>query len=138
WLELAAFRFFGPTELAARLPSAIAFCATAILTSALGVLLFDELTGLIAGCLLASTMGFFVYGHTALIEPVLALWITAAIAAFWWWRQQSDRRMRLYAVYAAAALGTLTKGLTGVVFPAAVIIAYCAIKREGALLRKAL
>src|SRR5581483_4956143 len=95
WLELAAFRLFGPTELAARLPSAVAFSGTAVLTAALGVLLFDDLSGLIAGCLLACTMGFFVYGRTALIEPVLALWITAAIAAFWWWRQRSDRRMRL-------------------------------------------
>ena len=137
WLELAAFHLFGPTEMSARLPCALAFAATAALTSAAGMLLFDEWTGLVAGCLLATTMGFFVYAHTALIEPVLCFWVTAALVSFLAWRAQPNNRMALYAAYIAAALGMLTKGLTGVVFPASVIVVACAAKREAALLRRA-
>src|SRR5205085_9042124 len=63
WLQIAAYRLCGVNEFAARLPSAIAALFTILLVYELARRLFNGPTGLIAGIILASTVGFCGSAH---------------------------------------------------------------------------
>src|ERR1700741_5220792 len=54
---------------------------------------FGATTGLLAGAFLATTMGFSVYSYSTIAEPLLALWMTAALLCFWGHRREPDRRL---------------------------------------------
>lgn len=121
WLEIIGYYFLGITEFAARLPAALAFVGISGLTAVTGAVLFDSATGLIGGLLFVCTMGFYLYSHTVLVEPLLAFWIVAALVSFLLWHREPSKRIYLYLVYAASALAVLTKGLTGIIFPFLII-----------------
>ena len=117
WLEIASYHIFGVTEFASRLPAAMAFAGMIGLTALAGKVLFDDITGLIAGFLLTCTMGFYLYSHMVLVEPVLAFFIVGALVTFLLWYKNPAKKRYLYTLYACMALAILTKGLTGIVLP---------------------
>lgn len=82
WCMLAAFNAIGVSELAIRLPSALAGVGTVVLTFHLGRLLFDRRIGLIASCLLTSALMFAVLARAATPDSLLILWITASLTCF--------------------------------------------------------
>lgn len=82
WCMLAVFNAIGVSELAIRLPSALAGVGTVILTFHLGRLLFDRRTGLIASCLLTSALMFAVLARAATPDSLLIFWITASLTCY--------------------------------------------------------
>jgi len=121
WLMLASYRLFGVSEESARAPSALALVGCVGLTMLMGEALFGAATGLLAGVLMATTMGFSVYSYSTIAEPLLALWMTAALLCFWEHRRDPSREGWLWGLYVSLALGVLTKGLTALVFPCGII-----------------
>jgi len=84
WLAAAAGAPLGRvTEVAARLPSALAGLATVAATIAIGTLLFGRGTGTLAGLLLATTFDWSYRARTVQLDTLLALFETTAILAFW-------------------------------------------------------
>lgn len=132
WLAAAVFRVAGgPTEWA-RLVSLAAAAATIVLTCRLGARLWDERVGLLAGLLLATTLGFGVEARTLRPDAVLVATVTGALFC---WQHATEamgtRRTRwLVGLYAALGLGVLDKGLVPLVV-AGLPIAALTLRAEG-------
>lgn len=98
----------------ARLPSVIAGLAAVGFTIWMGRALFDRETGLAAGALMTTSLGYFNYTHSARPEMLYAAGCTAAIACFAraWSPATTPNRSTpyTYGMWLAFALATLTKG----------------------------
>ncbi len=95
-----------------RVPSIVAGFGMVLLTWFTGRRLFGETTGITAGLLLASSVGFFSYSHDARPDMVYAFWCMGALSSFVFalTASREHRAWAIYAMWAAYGLATLTKG----------------------------
>lgn len=126
WLVACSFGLFGISDWAARLPVALATLALFIATFSLGRRLFrSPAAAFYSGLALITSYGVFLFGHLLLRDVFLCLWTTLALNFFW--RSLTEEKHRHWPALgfgAACALGVLTEGLPGVVFPVATAILY--------------
>ncbi len=116
WLQAEAYRLFGVSEFAARLPSALAAMAAVMLTYALGRRLFDPATGLLAGIILASAPLFCAAGHFANPDALLNACTVLTFLCFWQAYSRGNTRWLIPAGL-ATGLGVLAKGPVAIVLP---------------------
>jgi 4-amino-4-deoxy-L-arabinose transferase-like glycosyltransferase len=145
WLMMSAYGAFGDGEFAARFWSAVAATGTVLLTYHIGRMLFDARIGFWAGWMMTTSLVFVMAGRAATPDSVMIFCTTLALFFFvraTWaanatlaganrladYLPRSWRGMAL--VYAAAALGVLTKGPVAVVLPMLALVAYVAIIRQ--------
>lgn len=140
WATALAFGLFGETEFAARLYAAL--CALLIL-GAVGFTmrrLASQAEALLAvGVLLASPY-FLALAGVVTLDMGLTAWLTVAVCAFLLAQapgpQSRERRRWILLAWAAVALAVLSKGLVGIVFPAAAIVLHCLLHRDWRLLTR--
>ena len=99
---------------AARLPAALAAIGSVILTGLMGARLFEPLTGLLAGLLLATSHLVQWNGHTGTMDSLVSFWV--AFSAWLFVRLlevPSPTFRQLAPAYVAMGLATLTKGPPG-------------------------
>jgi hypothetical protein len=77
YVQALSFLLFGPTEVAARLPSLMASVASVALVYALGGLLYGRGVGLLAAWLQAASPFAILFAPTAFIDPLMVAWILA-------------------------------------------------------------
>jgi 4-amino-4-deoxy-L-arabinose transferase-like glycosyltransferase len=119
------------TELAARLPSALAGITLVALTAALGSRLLGGGVGLLGAALLLSTFSFAHLARRAQLDPLLALLESAALAAFFRLdRGLGARTANLAAMHAALGLAVLAKGPVGCLVPLLVVAVYLVWERR--------
>jgi 4-amino-4-deoxy-L-arabinose transferase-like glycosyltransferase len=109
WLAAVPCALAGFSEVAVRLPSALAGAALVAWIARFGAELAGARAGLVAAGMLATTPALFHHARVARPDVLLVLLLTMALAfAFRWWRDRS----RHAASIALAALGaaTLAKG----------------------------
>lgn len=137
WFMLVAYHLFGPTEFAARLPSALCGIGTALLTYHIGRRLFNASVGFWAALLVSSSMWFVVASRAAtpdgllIFFSTLSLWlyIRGAIPAGQsLWNTETDRYKGIptsswtfLAMYVSMGLAVLAKGPIGLLLPGSVI-----------------
>jgi 4-amino-4-deoxy-L-arabinose transferase-like glycosyltransferase len=127
------------TELAARLPSALAGVALVALTLAFGARLLGGATGALGAALLLTTFEFAHQARRAQLDVLLALLETLALAAFWRIDRGIGRRVHgQLLLHASLGLAVLTKGPVGFLVPVLVMTAYLAWERRLRDLAKAL
>jgi 4-amino-4-deoxy-L-arabinose transferase-like glycosyltransferase len=124
WLIAAAYRVAGVQEGAARIWSALAGLALAMLTAAVGRRWYDEATGRLAGAIVATAFGYFSIARLSLPDlPLTALVSLAVYAAI---QAALDRSVRPSAWWAVAGvatgLGLLTKGPVALVLVVVVVL----------------
>ena len=139
WLTAASFSVFGRTEFAARFWCATFGVLTVGLTISLGRRWKGERAGLIAGSLLATSLGFFVLTQYLVLDMALTFWMTLALlAAFRILTERPPERVgRATDLLALAiACGFLTKGPIALLFPAVVLGLTLAYLRLGVQARK--
>jgi 4-amino-4-deoxy-L-arabinose transferase-like glycosyltransferase len=111
WLAALVYQVTGPSEWARLVPVACA-ALTIFLTCRLGHRLYGGRTGLLAGLLLATTMGFVLEART--LRPDCIVIVTVVAAIFCWHVADTgvpSRRIRwLAGMYAALGVGMLAKG----------------------------
>jgi 4-amino-4-deoxy-L-arabinose transferase-like glycosyltransferase len=121
---------------AARIPLALTVLALAFAVEAFARRAFRSTrAGLYAALILLSSPGIFLFTRILLPDAMLCLWLTLAMYCFW--RTESvasplePRTWNLepYFFAACCALGVLTKGLIGVVFPVAIVAIYLLLTR---------
>jgi 4-amino-4-deoxy-L-arabinose transferase-like glycosyltransferase len=142
WLQVGAFRAFGVSEWAARLPSALAGAACVALIFVVGRDLFSARAGLVAAGLWLSTFRFVMFARQGLTDvPVLACVLLAMVyfarAAGLPAAQRTDARVAGRAAWfgwLAVGLGVLIKGPVGLL-PCVVITAWILLTREWSLFR---
>ena len=89
YVQALSFFLFGPTEVAARIPSLVASVASVGLVYALGRALYGRGVGLLATFLLAASPFAILFGPTAFTDPLMVTWVLAgclaAVRGRWAW-----------------------------------------------------
>ena len=138
WGMALSFRVFGPKDWAARLPLAIFALALFLLTYAAGRRFFgSRAAGFYAALVLLTSVGIFIYTRIMLPDVIVCLWLTLAMVLFW--RSLEQERPSLATAWGfalACALGVLTKGLIGVVFPLGIVVLFLWLTRNLGHLRR--
>ena len=131
WLIVASYKVLGVNEAAARLPVALAVVATAALIFLIGEKLSDYWRGFIAGLICLSFCGTFLLARIVMPEPLVSAFIAGAIFCGLSGYERRRRRSVWFAgVWIFCALACLTKGLLGIVYPAAILVLLSIFYRE--------
>jgi 4-amino-4-deoxy-L-arabinose transferase-like glycosyltransferase len=156
WSMAASFKLFGVSAAAARIPLALTVLALAFAVESFVRRAFRSTrAGLYAALILLSSFGFFIFTRILLPDAMVCLWLTLALLCFWLSEECSHESVILsegvagaeskdlrfsfeapknlrwfcYAFAACCALGVLTKGLIGGVFPVAIVLIYLLLTR---------
>src|SRR5580704_12898500 len=135
WADAASIGVFGANEFAVRLPAALFSVGQVVVTAALAEVMFGATPGLFAALVLALSPLFFGFARFATLDPALAFFLTAALAAFYLaarddsFSKQSARRWMLISA-AMLALGTLAKGPIALLLGGAIALLWLAIERR--------
>ncbi|MCZ6625987.1 MAG: glycosyltransferase family 39 protein [Deltaproteobacteria bacterium] len=130
WLSALTISAFGPSEWAVRLWSAVPALGTALLIWRMGGWLYGKDGGLLSAIIFATSIGVFHYARIAFTEFLLIFSITLAMFGFIKATLSGERLMAndqrswinaqssgVLIFYVGLALGVLSKGLIGLVFP---------------------
>jgi 4-amino-4-deoxy-L-arabinose transferase-like glycosyltransferase len=136
WVMGASFRMLGESELAARLPSALAAIILLFAVWRLGKLVHrSDVAGLLSALVLTASLEFVLMGRAAVTDMLLTTFCTLAILCYveTLWGPGS----RLLPLCGAACLGlaVLTKGPVGLLIPGMVLGSCYAASRDWHRLR---
>ncbi len=144
WSMAASFRCLGSYTWSARLPLALYTLALLLVIFALGRRCFgaaaerrglNDVTGFYAALVLATSFGLFIFTRILIPDAMVCLWLTLAMLCFW--RSLTHPTRANAAGFAAAcALGVLTKGLIGLVFPLLIVGVFLMMTRNLTHLRR--
>jgi 4-amino-4-deoxy-L-arabinose transferase-like glycosyltransferase len=139
WAGAVALEVFGVHDWAARLWTGLLALAGVALTFFAGRRLFGAAAGAAAAAILAGSPLFIVFGQINTLDMGVSVFLAAAVFAFAIAQAEGDERARrrwMIAGWVACALAVLSKGLIGIVLPAATVALYILIRRDWALLRR--
>lgn len=117
WLIAISTSIFGNTELAVRLPVAIAGCLGVILVWRWSRDLWGIDASRIAVLMISVTFGWFIFTHQVLIYIILATLILASNYLFWKFLSNPKSWLYLLSCCFCLGLGLLAKGLIAVFIP---------------------
>ena len=139
WLIILSFKLFGINAPAARLPVALAIVASVALIFLIGERLTDYRRGFIAGMIYLSFCGTFLLGRIVMPEPLVTAFLAGTIfCGICSYQRRPHRRVWSAAFWICAALACLTKGLLGIVYPAAIFLLLSIFYREARMRFRAL
>lgn len=135
WLAAGAFRTLGESEMAARLPSALAMLLLVGVTALVGARLYSGRAGLHAGFVLATSLLAFAYGHAASMDMLLAATVTAGVGLVALRVLGIAGRLAVPVAGVFLGLATLAKGPIGFLLPGLVVVGFLLATRDWPLLR---
>ncbi|HUI84813.1 MAG TPA: glycosyltransferase family 39 protein [Candidatus Binatia bacterium] len=128
WGMAASYKVFGVKDWAARLPLILGMLALLLATWSLGKRTLGDRAGFWAALVLAVSIGPYLFTRILIPDMLIGLWLTLGFDFFLrTLDEQSPSRLSCWGLAATAALNVLTKGLIGLVFPAAIIAIYLAL-----------
>jgi 4-amino-4-deoxy-L-arabinose transferase-like glycosyltransferase len=146
WSMAASMKIFGPATAAARLPLALTVLLLAFAVEVFARRAFADAenpqtgarAGLYSALILLSSFGIFIFTRITIPDAMVCLWLTLAVYCYWFTEQAPQPgRGACFGFAACCALGVLTKGLIGLVFPIGVVLMHLALTRgvRGAVAR---
>lgn len=135
WAEAAAIQIFGASEFAVRLPAALFSVGQVVVTAAFAEAMLGAAAGFFAALALALSPLFFGLARFATLDPALAFFLTAALAAFYAASRHDSfaappSRRWLITSSAMLALGTLAKGPVALILGVAIVFTWLASERR--------
>lgn len=125
WGVAGSFRLFGVHEWSARLPLVLGVLALLGVLYWLGRRIYGEQAGFYSALVLATAVGPYLYTRFLIPDILVGLWLTLGFGFFLQTLgEERPSRTACWGLAATIALNVLTKGLIGLVFPAAVIGLY--------------
>ena len=125
WGMAASYSVFGVSDWAARLPLALGVLALLLATYSLGKRTLGERAGFWAAVVLAVSIGPYIFTRIIIPDLLVALWLTLGLDFFLrTLDEEPPSILSCWGLAATTALNVLTKGLIGLVFPAAIIGLY--------------
>jgi 4-amino-4-deoxy-L-arabinose transferase-like glycosyltransferase len=134
WITAASIRLLGRNETAVRLPIALASIAQIAIVEVLAESMFGAWAGAAAALCLALSPIFFGFSRFLTLDPVLSMFVTAALGCIYaatYKPTLGDGRNWLYLAALFAGLGTLTKGPVALVLCGTVGLIYLIVQRRG-------
>jgi len=139
WAGAAAMKVFGVHDWAARLWTGLLALVGVASVFFAGRRLFGPPAGTAAAALLAGAPLYVAFGQFNTLDMGVSVFLSAAVFAFAIGQSpgaEATRRGWMLAGWAACALAVLSKGLIGLVLPAATVALYVLARRDWALLRR--
>lgn len=140
WATATAFTWFGQNEWTARLWTTLTGFLGVLLVFFTGCKLWDRTHGFVAAIVLGGSLHWVAMGHMSSLDMGLAFAMTLAVCAFAIAQRDdaatAERHRWMLVAWAGAALAVLSKGLVGLVLPAATIAAYVLWQRDWRLLSR--
>jgi len=132
WAIAAAYKIFGATDWAARIPIALSAMALAGLTAAFGIWAFGKRAGFYAGLCISTCIGLFLFTRILIPDVTITATMTLTMWAFLRAIDDEEQRPRLWAFLLAVSIGIslLLKSLIGLVFPAGAALLYLWFTRQ--------
>ncbi len=134
WLTASAFTVFGEHHWTARLWPALTGFLGVLVTAFATAKLFGPQAGLIAGAVLAGSVLWNVIGHVNTLDMGVSFFLAAAVFALCLAQRDDanprERRRWQDGAWVLLALAVLSKGLIGLVLPAATVVAYATWQRD--------
>jgi 4-amino-4-deoxy-L-arabinose transferase-like glycosyltransferase len=121
WLDAGLYRIFGENAFATHLPNALALLGCAWLGWLWARRAWGDRAGLYAGLAILTSIGPFLFTRFAIPEALLSFLFLLALYCLMT-GLEAGISVRIYGMWAALALATLTKGLIAPVFFAAAAI----------------
>jgi len=130
WMIAASYTLFGQTEFATHVPLALTVVALLLLVFEFGRRFFNSRVGWYAVLILASSPGLFIFTRTVNQEAICALEFVAVFYLFLRaWTGSLDPRLGYWGAAGLCAVAVLTRGLVGIIFPAATIAVFLTLTR---------
>lgn len=140
WATAAAYTVFGEHHWTARLWPALTGWLGVLLIFYAGRRLFGDAAGFYSALVLASSPLYVLVAHVNTLDMGVTFFMTAALLAFLLAQHAAatprENRTWMHLAWAAAALAVLSKGLIGVVLPAAALVVYSVVQRDFALWKR--
>jgi 4-amino-4-deoxy-L-arabinose transferase-like glycosyltransferase len=140
WITALTFAGFGQNEFTARLCTGVAGFLSLLAVFLLGRKLWGLDAGVRALSYTAASTLFVLLGHQLTLDMLLSFFLTAALGCFLVAQKRREEaghwRSWMLGCWGAMALAVLTKGLIGVLIPAATLGLYVLWQRDWLLLRK--
>ncbi|MFQ5851930.1 MAG: ArnT family glycosyltransferase [Candidatus Binatia bacterium] len=143
WLAALTISAFGPSEWAVRIWSAVPALGTALLLWRMGGWLYGKDGGFLSAVIFATSVGVFHYARIAFTDFLLIFSITLGMFGFIKDTLSGQRSIAngqrllvnrqssgLLIFYMGLALGVLSKGLIGLVFPLLIVGIFLLLSRE--------
>jgi 4-amino-4-deoxy-L-arabinose transferase-like glycosyltransferase len=116
WFNMVAYKIFGVSELVARLVNLLCALGEIWFTYLIGLRLLKSRAAILGGLILLTCVGFFIHHLIILTDHPVALGLIASLYFFLRWQEQPDFKW-LALFYLCMAVGFLSKGFIGLIFP---------------------
>ncbi len=139
WMSALSFRIFGESEWSARLYTALCGLLCLCIVGYTGARLFTREVGIFSALALMGCPYFMALAEIITLDMGLTFWTTLSLCAFLLGQRETEHpshRRWLWLAWAATAGAVLSKGLIGVLFPAAALFLYCLSMRDFSRLKK--
>ncbi|OGV39903.1 MAG: hypothetical protein A2020_15920 [Lentisphaerae bacterium GWF2_45_14] len=136
WVYSGFCNWLGVTEVAVRLPSAIAAVITVLLSCYLGGKIYGASTGFLTGFILSSMVSFVNLGRIARIDAILCMFFMLAMILFYkaYLEKKKPVPLFIYLFYVVLAVSVLVKGPVSVVLAGLIILGLAAKHRNWKML----
>jgi 4-amino-4-deoxy-L-arabinose transferase-like glycosyltransferase len=125
WAVAMSYAALGQNEFSTRLPVALAMIGIVLLVNEFARRFFGVRAGLYSGLVVCTSIGFFLFTRIMIPEAIYALEFTAIFYLFLrGWTGSLNPRIAYWGAAAITGLAMLTRGLIGVVFPAAILFLF--------------
>src|SRR3989440_1964941 len=131
WGVATSYVLFGVHDWSTRLPLMLGILAWLLAAYALGRYAYGERGGFYSALALATALGPYLFTRFLIPDTLVGLWLALCFYFFLQsLEEQKPSRFVCWGMAASCALNVLTKGLIGLVFPAAVIGFYLLLTRN--------
>lgn len=135
WMQALALNVGGLNEWSCRFVNALMALIGCLAVYGAGYSLFDRKAGLWAASVLATSFLYFIMARVVTLDMTVSVYLTLSLLSFLSAIYTSAVYYYIFFVFAACAV--LTKGLIGIVFPAAIILVWACFTRQYAWLLRA-
>jgi 4-amino-4-deoxy-L-arabinose transferase-like glycosyltransferase len=132
WLMNIGYKIFGFHDWAARLAFALTAIGLAWLTAAFGRWAFGTRAGSLAGLVMGTCIGLWLFTRVLIPDVMLTFVITLAMWAFLRALDEEEQSPAIWArlFFVSLGLGLLLKSLIGVVFPIGAAVVFLLVNRQ--------
>jgi 4-amino-4-deoxy-L-arabinose transferase-like glycosyltransferase len=140
WITAAAYSIFGVHEWTARVWPALSGFLGVLFIGYVGVRLGSPLLGLYSAAVLGGSAWYVLNAHILTLDAGVMFWMSVGLGSLLIAQRDdatpAEERGWMLAAWAALALAVLSKGLIGVVLPAASMVIYTLLQRDWSLWRR--